>query len=102
VKSHYADVFEPIPHVNEMPDTVHCKITLKDASKTISTHSYSCPRKFQEAWNTLINKHLEAGRIRPSASAHASPAFLIPKADSMVLPRWVNDYQQLNANTVMD
>jgi hypothetical protein len=43
-----------------------------------------------------------AGRIRPSCSPHASPAFIIPKKDTSVLPRWVNDYRQLNANTVTD
>lgn len=40
--------------------------------------------------------------IRPSSSAHASPAFLVPKADSAALPHWVNDYQQLNVITVTD
>jgi hypothetical protein len=25
-----------------------------------------------------------------------------PKSDPMVLPRWVNDYQQINTNTVTD
>jgi hypothetical protein len=30
------------------------------------------------------------------------PAFLIPKADKLVLPQWVNDYRSLNANTVID
>jgi hypothetical protein len=29
-------------------------------------------------------------------------AFIIPKADTAVLPRWVNDYRQLNANTIHD
>jgi hypothetical protein len=28
--------------------------------------------------------------------------FIIPKADPTVLPRWVNDYRQLNTNTVTD
>jgi hypothetical protein len=42
------------------------------------------------------------GRIRPSNSAHASPASLIPKADRAELPWWVNDYRMLNGNTVMD
>ena len=50
----YADVFKPIPHVNEMPDMVQCKIKLKDVSKTITTRTYSCPRKFCEAWGILI------------------------------------------------
>jgi len=44
----------------------------------------------------LFQQHLDAGRIRPSNSAHALPAFLVPKADPVVLPRWVNDYRQLN------
>jgi hypothetical protein len=102
IKDHYADVFKPIPHVDEMPDTVLCKINLKDATKTIDTRNYSCLRKFRDAWSTLIQQHLDAGCIRPSSSAHASPAFLVPKADVTVLPRWVNDYHQLNANTVTD
>jgi hypothetical protein len=102
VKEKYSDVFRPIPHVDEMPDTILCKINLKDASKTIDTRNYSCPRKFREAWSTLIQQHLNASRIRPLSSAHASPAFLVPKADTLVLPRWVNDYRQLNANTVTD
>jgi hypothetical protein len=102
VKRKYDDVFAPIPHVNELPNDVYCKITLKDASKVIATRSYACPRKYRDAWKTLLQQHLDAGRIRPSSSTHASPAFIIPKADCMVLPRWVNDYRQLNANTVHD
>src|SRR5271156_1364924 len=31
-----------------------------------------------------------------------SPAFIVPKSDPTALPRWVNDYRQLNANTVVD
>ena len=42
------------------------------------------------------------GRLWPSNSAHASPAFLVPKTDPNVLPQWVNDYRILNSNTVLD
>lgn len=42
------------------------------------------------------------GWIQPSSSTHASPAFLMPKADKLVLPHWVNNYLQLNSNTVTD
>ncbi|PSR72228.1 hypothetical protein PHLCEN_2v11903, partial [Hermanssonia centrifuga] len=63
---------------------------------------YECPKKYREAWKTLLQQHLAAGQIRPSSSPHASPAFLIPKADRVVLPRWVNDYRKLNANTIPD
>ena len=68
------------------------KIKLKNAEQTIKTHTYTCPWKFHEAWKTLIQEHLDAGQIRPSSLPHASPVFIIPKADSSVLPRWVNDY----------
>ena len=102
VKEEYADVFDPIPHLDHLPNDVYCCIQLKDASKTINTRSYSTPRKYKEAWSTLIKQHLDAGRIHPSNSAHASPAFLIPKADASVLPHWVNDYRALNTNTVVD
>jgi hypothetical protein len=67
-----------------------------------TTWSYSTPHKYKDTWSTLIQQHLDAGRICPSNSAHASPAFIIPKADTAVLPRWVNDYRALNANTVTD
>jgi hypothetical protein len=100
VKKKYKDVFRPIPHISKLPEDVYCHISLKDASKTISTRSHSCPRKYRDAWKTLLEQHLEAGRIRPSSSTHASLAFIIPKADSTVLPRWVNDYRQLNGNTI--
>jgi Reverse transcriptase (RNA-dependent DNA polymerase)/RNase H-like domain found in reverse transcriptase len=102
VKKKHKDIFEPIPHLDELPTDVYCRIQLKYGSKTVSTCSYSTPRKYKEAWATLIQQYLDAGRIRPSNSAHASPAFLVPKADATVLPRWVNDYRVLNANTVTD
>lgn len=40
--------------------------------------------------------------MRPFASPYASSAFLIPKAVPEALPWWVNDYRQLNSNTVPD
>jgi hypothetical protein len=75
---------------------------LKDTTKTFATRSYSTPRKYKEAWATLIKQHLYAGRICPSNSAHTSPPFLVPKSNNLVLPRWVNDYRVLNTNTVTD
>lgn len=102
LKTEFHDVFDAIPHVDELPTDITMKITLKEAEKTIVTRSYQSPRKYKEAWATLIKKHLDAGRIRPSQSKFASPAFLIPKADPSALPRWVNDFRQLNANTVPD
>lgn len=43
-----------------------------------------------------------ASQIQPSSSAHFSPAFIISKADPIVLPCWVNDHCQLNLNTIPD
>ena len=68
----------------------------------ITTHTYTSPYTFKEAWATLIQQHLDSGRIWPSNSAYTSPAFLVLKSDTTVLPWWVNDYCQLNANTFLD
>jgi hypothetical protein len=81
---------------------VVAEIHIKNAEKTIKSRSYPSPRKYKEAWQILIQQHLDAGRIRPSSSPCASPAFIVPKANPNVLPRWVNDYRQLNENTVTD
>ncbi|KIL63339.1 hypothetical protein M378DRAFT_179303 [Amanita muscaria Koide BX008] len=102
LRAQFGAIFEPIPHVDLLPDEVQARIVLKDASKRITTRSYACPRKYRDAWRVLIQKHLDTGRIRPSSSPFASPAFVIPKTDPAVLPRWVNDYRQLNDNTVVD
>jgi hypothetical protein len=66
----------------------------------IPTQSYGCPCKFRDAWKTLIDQHLAAGRIQLSNAPMASPAFIIPKADPMALPCWVNDYRLLNKKHV--
>ena len=99
----FKHIFEPIPHVDKLPTDVVARIKLIDSSKTITMWSYASPKKYQEAWAILIQRHLDAGRIRPSASSpFASPAFLTPKTDPTVLPCWVNDYCQLNSNTVVN
>ena len=85
VKTKYSKVFNPILHIDELLTEVYCRIKLKDASKMITTRTYSSPRKFKDAWATLIQQHLDSGHIRPSNSAHASPAFLVPKSDLLVL-----------------
>jgi len=91
-----------IPHADELPWDVVTKIHIKNAEKMIKSHSYPSPQKYKEAWQILIQQHLSTGRIRPSSSPCASPAFIVPMANPNVLPRWVNDYWQLNENTMMD
>jgi hypothetical protein len=66
IKSEFKDVFQPIPHVDNLPTDVYCGIRLKDASQTIATCSYSSPRWYRDAWSILIQQHLDTGRIRPS------------------------------------
>ena len=53
-------------------------------------------------WYVLLQQHLDAGCIHPSHAPTRLAAFIIPKADPTVLPCWVNDYWQLNSNTVTD
>jgi len=102
IKSNFTQIFEPIPHIDELPDDIVAEIHLKNAEKTIKTCSYPSPQKYKEAWQILIQQHLDAGCICPSSSPCASPAFIVPKANPNVLPRWVNDYCQLNENTITD
>lgn len=75
---------------------------LKDATKVIECRSYSTPRKFRDAWETLISEHVKAGRLHVSSSKHASPAFLVPKADPKALLHLVCDQRALNDNTEPD
>ena len=95
-------MFEPLPHTDELPTQPVAQIKLKDSDSLIKTRNYPCPRKWKEAWHTLLQQHLEAGRICPSDAPAGSGAFIIPKVDPSVLPRWVNDYRQLNTNTITD
>ena len=68
----------------------------------LKSRNYPCPCKWKDAWHELLRQHIEARRIQPSAAPVGSGVFIIPKADPTALPRWVNDYRQLNANTVTD
>ena len=101
-KKMFCNHFEEIPHTNRLPTTVYHRLSMKDEQVQISCQGYSTPRKYKDVWDTLIKEHLDAGRICPSNSPYLSLAFMVPKADRSVLPRWVNDYCQINANTVTD
>jgi hypothetical protein len=102
-KKTFADRFPTdIPHVRDLPTNVYHHIDVKPGASISTARAYSCPRKYREGWKTLIDQHYAAGRIRPSSSQYTSPSFIIPKADTSVLPRWVNDYRILNRATVPD
>ncbi|OJT13288.1 Transposon Tf2-12 polyprotein, partial [Trametes pubescens] len=103
IKTRYVDLFpDDIPHVNQLPTDVWHEINLKDANLTIVRRQYDCPKRYRDAWKTLLDQHISAGRLRPSSSPYASPSFLVPKSDPAALPRWVNDYRVLNDNTIPD
>jgi hypothetical protein len=59
--SDYRDVFKPLPHVDKLPCNVTAQIKLRDAEQMIKTQMYACLHKFHEAWQTLIQQHLDAG-----------------------------------------
>ncbi|OJT13579.1 Transposon Ty3-I Gag-Pol polyprotein, partial [Trametes pubescens] len=103
MKTRYVNLFpDDIPHVNQLPTDVWHDINLKDANLTIVRRQYDCPKRYRDAWKTLLDQHISAGRLRASSSPYASPSFLVPKADPTALPRWVNDYRVLNDNTIPD
>ena len=43
LRKSFSKVFEPIPHVDDLPLQPLARITLKDASKMITTRNYPCP-----------------------------------------------------------
>ena len=93
-------VFEPLPHINDLPKDPVARIKLKDPKHHICTWNYACPRKWKDAWHKFLWQHLETGRIHPSDVPVGSGVFIIPKVDPSVLLQWVNDYCQLNTNTI--
>ena len=44
MKEEFRDVFPEIPHVNELPNNVFCRIKLKDASKKVQMRTYTTLR----------------------------------------------------------
>jgi hypothetical protein len=102
ITQEFAPVFAAMPDVTGLPNDIEAEINLMDPTKTVKPRTYSCPRHYKQAWKRLIDEHLDAGRIRPSDSPHASPSFCIPKADPDAPPQWVNDYRELNCNTIPD
>lgn len=98
----FRDVFKPVINVKNLPWDMLAEIKLKNTNHAIKTWMYQCPQKYCEAWKMLIDEHLDAGCIQPSALQFVSPAFLIPKVNPTMLLCWVNDDQALNAVTILD
>src|ERR1700676_641676 len=66
MKDGFWDVFSEIPHLEELPTDVFCRIKLKYVFKMVQMRMYTMPQKYHEAWATLIQQHLDAGHIHPS------------------------------------
>ncbi|TFK53310.1 hypothetical protein OE88DRAFT_1626721 [Heliocybe sulcata] len=61
-KTTFADLFpDDIPHVTRLPTNVYHRIRLKDPNKLIAGRQYSCPKKYRDAWHTLLHQHFDAG-----------------------------------------
>ena len=54
IRKIYKDLFEPIPHVNDLPSDCLAEINLKDPNLRVK------PGKYREAWKTLLDQHLAA------------------------------------------
>ncbi|GAA5982141.1 hypothetical protein JCM11641_000600 [Rhodosporidiobolus odoratus] len=92
-----------LPRVSEADKSdVRHRIRLKDPQKVHNLRGYPSPARWNERWKRLLDKHVDAGRLRLSSSPFASPSFVQPKKDPMADPRWLNDYRHLNSNTVPD
>ena len=59
-------------------------------------------REHSLVFKMRLDQHLLSKKIWLSNSQFALPVFIIPKADPMVLPQWVNDYHKLNEMTIND
>jgi hypothetical protein len=81
---------------------VRHKIVLMDPDAVINKRQYPYPQKYLVAWRTLLDRHIDAGRIRRLSSQYVSPSMIIPKKDPTALPWWVCDYCTLNKFTVKD
>jgi hypothetical protein len=103
VKIGYEDRFPAdILHNDSLPSDILFHVCLKDTNKLIQQRGYDCPQKYHDTWKILLDQNMAASRLWPSNSPHSSPAFIILKADPTALPQWVNDFCQLNLNTVPD
>ena len=64
LKAEFNDLFpEDIPHVNNLPDDVYHRFHLKEHLKVMKPRQYSCPRHYMDKWKTLLQQHLDKGRI---------------------------------------
>ncbi|SGY11848.1 BQ5605_C011g06292 [Microbotryum silenes-dioicae] len=105
LRAEFADRFPTdIPPVATYESPVRHHIQLKPGTKKPNKKGYRAAHCYRPAWKRLLDQHVTAGRLRKSSLEYTSPAFIIPKKgmekDESILPRWVNDYRELNEGTV--
>ena len=101
----YADWFPlrlPDICLDDVPDHIY---HLKGPTKVVQKQGYAAPKKYLKPWEKLLKSQLDAGHMHPSLSEYSSPSFCVLKFHEGVLdltlePHWVNDFHELNANTV--
>jgi hypothetical protein len=102
MRGEFPDLFPlELPPVVETTSTMH-HLKLINPALVHNQWEYAPARRYLEFWHRLLNQHVAAGRLRLSSSPFGSPAYIVPKKDPTELPRWVNDYRKLNANTIKD
>ncbi|TYJ51194.1 hypothetical protein B9479_008249 [Cryptococcus floricola] len=107
IQADFADVLpSDIGNVKNYPavysDTsrVRHHIDILPGVKPVARPGFRVPLAWKEAFFTEIEKHRRAGRLRPSSSPWAAPAFLIKKTNGKF--RFICDYRGLNLVTIPD
>ncbi|KAG6838712.1 hypothetical protein H0H87_001045 [Tephrocybe sp. NHM501043] len=64
LKEEYVDHFaDHLPHIQNLPDDVYHCIELIPGATFTPSKGYDFPKKYRNAWNSLIKDHLSNGRI---------------------------------------
>jgi len=88
------DVFAFTPQQLGYSDIVRFDITLKEGANPVTAPYTRIPYKYWDALKAEIDKMLELGLVRPSASEWSAPVLMVPKKDGTY--RLVMDFRKQN------
>lgn len=88
------------PPICDANSKVRHHINLTPGAIPFKSASYRSPHMWRQQLIEEIQKHREAGRLRPSSSPWAAPAFLVKKENGKF--RFICDYRGLNKVTTPD
>ena len=94
----FSDVFSKSEWDIGKCDLVQHKVNFYPDSKPVKLPNRRMPMHFKRDLRQNIDNFLEHKLITPCHSPHSSPAMLVPKKNGKL--RLVNDYRQLNKQTV--